>query len=243
MASKKPKKKPAPKFKKAGFRRAKNLCKILTLASYALALLLWIHPTPYEFLVLLTLMVPVLAMGVLIHYKGMVKINNEEDDHSPSITYAVLLPPVAAAGRLFFDYELATYLSVVLISVVLSLGAMVVVGTKVKELSLRSTGSFIIGLLLTPIYFLYFWALIVFANCCFDTTEPQVFAAEVLTKKISEGDRSTSFFVYVNMWGEEMPPEMVEIDEDFYDEVGEGSEVTVYLREGSLSMPWYYISI
>ena len=78
-------------------------------------------------------------------------------------------------------------------------------------------------------------------NCAFDSSNPQVYEAEVIDKRISRGRRHTSYYVKVNSWGHHLDPESISLAPSQYKGIQIGETVKIDYKKGLLGIPWFYI--
>lgn len=257
MASRKRRgKKSRPRKKRVYQIPAAKLKRAQKIRRYGLGLsiivFLWIifKPVPYFVVIPIALIVPVLSFVILFkHGRIFDSENDDEDDYDnddegslPKEWYPIVLPTIGLGLRFHYDYDLAGYGLSLLIAGLVSAVAVAFYAYKLKKRSENTLESILLALVALPIFFAYFWSALIFVNCYLDRSDPQVFPAEVLSKRIVEGDSSDSFFISIDAGGPNEPPLKVRISEDLFDEVDERDEVTVTLRQGTLGFPWYYIA-
>ncbi|WP_293306135.1 hypothetical protein [Pedobacter sp. UBA5917] len=90
--------------------------------------------------------------------------------------------------------------------------------------------------------FLYSYAGTYGANCVFDTSEPTVYHAEVVNKRISKSSKGgTSYYLKVTPWGHHYDQEEISVAKSQYDENQIGQTINIDLKKGLFNIPWYYI--
>jgi hypothetical protein len=89
---------------------------------------------------------------------------------------------------------------------------------------------------------IYSYAATYGANCVYDTSEPKVYHAEVLDKRISTSSKGhKTYYLKVKPWGHHYDKEEISVASDQYDEINIGQTVKIDLKEGLFNIPWYYI--
>lgn len=214
---------------------------------YGLALsvmvLIWIviKPVPYFIIFPIAFIIPIVSIVLLYRYHEIFAQTRSNSDRIPTEWYPLLLPIAGLVIRLSINYDLTSQRVPLTVAGILSITAAIFLIYQLKNLDLKPWEIAITAIGILPVFLAYFWSALIFTNCYLDTSDPQVFPAKVLFKRIEEGDSSDAFYVDIDAGGPSEPPLQVDVSEDFFDEVGQGDEVTVILKEGTLRFPWYTI--
>ena len=89
---------------------------------------------------------------------------------------------------------------------------------------------------------LYSYAATYGANFVYDNSEPTVYKAEVVDKRMHKGSKGRrTYYVKVSPWGHHYDKEEIRVSSEHYEEIAVGQTVNIDLREGLFNIPWYYI--
>jgi hypothetical protein len=88
---------------------------------------------------------------------------------------------------------------------------------------------------------IYGFGVTVQTNCVFDNSAAKVFQTTVIDKYIHTG-KSTSYYLVLKPWEPGQQSEKAEVRHKMYQKELEGDTVHVYLKKGTLNIPWYYIT-
>ncbi|MGA7831823.1 MAG: hypothetical protein WCA21_12755 [Terracidiphilus sp.] len=86
------------------------------------------------------------------------------------------------------------------------------------------------------------YGLTVAANVLADNSKPSIYIVPVLGKHITNGDRSTSYYLDLAPWGPVKDPNKIEVPSNFYGEIQENEQVCLSLHSGRLHAAWYRIA-
>ena len=234
---------PLSRAEKNLYKEARKLTRYINYAAFIVLAWILLIPVPYFVVIIAATPIPVMGFVLAARFPGIVEINSHEKSTKPNMLYAIMLPTIGLAARMGIDYDLASYGEVFIISGILAVLALAFAIYKVKELNVTSWTSGIVSIFLFLLFTVYFWAMVTFTNCYLDRSEPQVFHAGILSKYISEGSRSDTFYIEVDAWGGEKRPLSIKVSEDYYDAAAIGDQGMVTLREGTLNLPWYIVDL
>ena len=215
----------------------------------AMGLGVWflIFPVPYLFLFIAMLVLPL--VGLLLNGIGgrpgiasLVEISKDEDgDNKYDVADFIDFPALILMLRVLIDFEFESYYSMIIPGMVACI-AMTVLVLATHKLIASSTRNH------TWIYLSFFFNICLYsvaatygANCVFDTSDPVVYHAEVVDKRISKGRRHTSYYIKVMPWGHHYDTEEITVDYPKYNRVAVGETVEIDLKNGLFGIPWYYI--
>ena len=78
---------------------------------------------------------------------------------------------------------------------------------------------------------------VILVNCSFDYSKPVRYTTVVLDKNISSG-KTRTYEITVEPWGPFASSE-ADISKQLYNELDKGDKVFMYLKNGSLGIPWF----
>lgn len=88
---------------------------------------------------------------------------------------------------------------------------------------------------------LYSFTLVIFTNCYYNASQPQVFTVHVKGKH-SERDKVTTYHLTLDAWGRFTTEQDEEVKAALYEKVQPDGQVHVFLLTGKWHIPWYAIT-
>ena len=89
---------------------------------------------------------------------------------------------------------------------------------------------------------LYSYAATYGANCVYDNSEPTVYHAAVINKRISTGNKGRkTYYLEVTPWGSHYDKEEISVNSERYNEITIGETVNIDFKNGLFNIPWYYL--
>jgi hypothetical protein len=227
----------------AELKRLKRFCSYFNYGSIGLCFWLFIHPAPYDYAVLAGTIWPLIVILVFYLKRDVVTLNSAEDKKQavyPSLSTALILPPLALLIRVLADFKLMQLTDMLLpaFTVIAVLGAAflgIIMSSKEKTRSNKTT-----WLSAAAFVLLYGFTAPVIINCNFDYSAPKEYKAQVLSQRVSTG-KHTSYDLTLSKWGPRESEE-AEVSKSLYYEVKVGDTVYVNLKPGLFKIPWFYIS-
>ena len=201
---------------------------------------MWFYPRPYLVSVSIGMTLPLIALGSLFVYRGLIRFDERKNSAYPSIIYGFIAPSGALAIRAIMDYEILSYkdlwITVGVSSILLTVLFLVIT----KEVKFSKILDYITAFSLAGMIFAYSFGTYVILNCLFDKSTPEVFRTEVIDKEIDSG-RSTTYYLKLDPWAPGMQQEKVSVTKDEYVVTDKGDSVDIYLKRGLLKTPWFYV--
>ena len=206
------------------------------------------NPKPYTILFTALLCMPII--GLLLNgmtgrssISSLVEISKEDDgsdkyDVADFIDFAAWIILL----RVLLDYEFESFYSMIIPGTIAFVIMLIILFTTHKLIDNTNKSKTWIYLSLIFNVFLYSYAGTYGANCVYDKSEPKVYNAEVLDKRvhISRKGRRT-YYVKVTPWGHHYDKEEISVPRSQYEEIQIGETVKIDLKEGLFNIPWYYI--
>ncbi len=226
--------------REAKLNEARTVAKYINIVGGLTCAWLWFYPRPYLFSISVGMVVPALAFVSVYLYRGLIRFDERRNSAHPSIIYGFLLPSVGLLIRAIMDYEMLEYKSIwIAISIsTIALTFLFILGT--KEIKFQKFVDYVTTLSLAGMILCYSYGTYVTSNCLFDKSEPEIFKSEVTDKEISSG-KSTTYYLTLKPWGPRTETERVSVTKDEYEVTAKGDTVDIYLRQGLLKTPWFYV--
>ncbi|MBX2925921.1 MAG: hypothetical protein KF746_27240 [Chitinophagaceae bacterium] len=218
---------------------ARKRARILNWTGTGIGLWAIFYPQPYDYLLLATMIIPVVCIVVLQRSGGLIRLEEKKGTSYPSVLTGIFMPAVALFLRSLLDYNIFDYskLWVPLIVMALIAGLAAAVADKKRTGKGMNYYAAIVACCLT---FVYCFGAALFVNCRFDPSAPRQYTATVLSKRISSG-KTTSYYVELSPWGPQVTSGEVNISKSLYTLLGENREVKIYFLEGRLGIPWFVV--
>jgi len=198
-------------------------------------------PRPYAYAIMASIIMPIIALVIMMNFRGLIRLNQKQGSAFPYVTYAVFAPGLALALRAMLDFNIFDYSRIWIPAVVIGVAYVVIANVVSKEFGLKSAMDYFTIVVLTTITFAYGYGAVVVVNCLFDKSVPQVFHAKVLDKRISSG-KTTSYYLELAPWGERDEADEVSVPEDVYDRANINNDVNIYFMEGRFGIPWFEVN-
>lgn len=212
-----------------------------------LALMLWamFFPQPYEWLMIVLLIAPCVAIYGTWYSRGLIRLTGGKGSGYPTLLLLILLPAIGLLFSVLRDYSIYDVPArgwMLLAGVTLLASAICVIACK-KSIAPESRKGLIIFFVVV-MSAVYSFGLIVFINCFYDHSRPEIWRAQVLDKKSSTGNYGTTstYYLELSAWGRFEKGHDVEVAKDIYNAAGSGDTVNVYLRQGKWKIPWYWVT-
>lgn len=206
-----------------------------------MALALWVGFFPDKTSIILNTVFPVAVLIVVKSSKGLIRVDTSNNSANPNVGFAFMGPLCALAIRCVFDLHIFSFENVwiYVIGAFLPLVALTFIGS--KEFGFKDKAQTSNTILLAVFLFLLCVIDVLMINSNFDRSTPQTYKAEVLDKRISKGNKSTTYYLKLNPWGPQKQIDENTVSSSFYSDVEVGDTVSVNYYKGLLNIPWFDI--
>ena len=230
-----------PGEREAKLAKARMAAKILNWAGGLLAVWTFIFPNPYEYAIIASIIFPVICIIVLKYYSGLIRIDERKNTAYPSIFWALLSATMALFIRILLDYAIFDYAKMWLPVIIITLVFMAFILVGNKEFQFKKANNYltILGLL----FYMsgYSYGALVAVNCLFDKSEPEIFNAKILSKRVSTG-KYTSYNLEITPWGPQQEVDEVQVSKPIYEQLEKDDEVNIYFMKGKFDIAWYEVT-
>lgn len=197
--------------------------------------------TPFwtEVIAALLLVYPIAGI-VMMHYsKGLIKLFTGKNSAYSSIFGGILFPAIglilmAINGATLISYD-KVWMPAAVVAAIMFFG-LYVLAIKRTEATVLSQIFFVLLIAAA-----YGFGSILEVNCGFDTAQPKQFTAVIEDHYITHG-KSTHYHVTIGDCGAFDGAENMDVSSGFYDDEPIGTKVNVYLKPGTLGIPWFYMT-
>lgn len=111
-----------------------------------------------------------------------------------------------------------------------------------KQITLKTWKSGFIALTYAALFYIYSISSLKVVNCRFDSSDPEIFEAQVLAKERSSG-KTTSYYLDLSPWGPRTEHEKVPVGSHGFERANVGDTVEVYLYPGRFKASWFQVGI
>jgi len=226
--------------REAMLKKAKTIARIVNGAATGLAVWLLVYPTPYVPLMFAALILPVVALYIIWRFKGIVTVNDATKSAYPSMQVTLFFCCLLLFVRAMINYDLYAYQKlwqwVAVVTMVLSAAVYSIAFTGPHKTINKKPVFFLLVVLFAG----YSYGAIIFANCHYDTSKAQVYKLPVIDKHISSGKAKT-YYITTPAWGRFTGQQDISVAASVYESVSMNDTVNIYLLQGKLGIPWYFL--
>ncbi len=221
--------------------QAKKVAKFFNWAGGLILVWTLFKPEPYEYAILASISLPVIATLTVVYFKGLIRIDEKKGSAYPTVFFAILMTSCGLFLRALLDYEILDYSNIWIPSIIIGIAmiALVVFGT--KEFKFKKAKDYFSVLSLTIFFFGFGYGSIVTLNCMYDESNPETFQSKVLDKRISSG-KTTTYYLKLTAWGGQTESDDVSVSEELYNYLEVDDNVNIYLKKGQLDIPWFIVT-
>jgi hypothetical protein len=213
----------------------------------AIGFSLWFvfYPKPYEWLLVILLIIPIL--GVFINGLGkpsiasLVEIDRESKNEYDVADF-IDFPAFAVMIRVLKDYELDSYSSVLTAGSIAFCLVLLFIYFTHQQITESSKDKLWIYSSVIFCIFVYSFSAVISINCAFDNSKPKVYETKIIDKHVHRGRKgSKSYYVKVQPWGHHYDAENIQVTLSEYDQYAIDDSVKIDYKKGVLGIPWYYL--
>lgn len=213
----------------------------LTLIAGIVALWTFSWPYPYAAAIVASLVIPILVLVVFKTYGGKVQIDERDNNLSPTVFWAFLLPSIALFIRALTDYHIFDDRKIWGMVWPLAVGLMVIILVRQAEFKLRKRKDILSILAMTMLVFIYSFGAVITSNYALDTSEAVAFKTQILHKNSTSSYKSTTYYVELAPWGPQPGEKETQVNRRLYDQMEVGDSVEILFLKGRWGIPWYIV--
>lgn len=218
---------------------AQKVSKTLNAISFAMAFWVFIWPSPYQWVIVITMILPIAAFVAIHLFKGLIRVDGKQGSGYPNLHTSIIFPSMILALRAFIDYEVLSYDNFWLKGIIIAVVSAGMLLSASNELDIKKVRHLLTALVFGIIMFCYSYGALIHINCFYDDGNPLVHSKKVLSKRKSTG-KHTRYYVEIKDW---MSSDLVEVpvDSDLYEALDIGDQIRILEKSGKLDIPWYYV--
>lgn len=217
----------------------------LEIISIGLSLWFLFYPEPYNLLLLVLLIIPVL--GIFLNgfqeksLCSLVTINKEKSKKYDVADF-IDMPALVILLRVLLDFHIDDFEGFIVVGSVAFLLVILILFSTHKLIKESKENKIWIYTLIIFNVSLYSYAGTVAINCAFDESKPHKYSTTVIEKRISKGRRGRkTYYIKVEPWRPGYDEEEISVGKSKYNTTSKGDYVNIAYKEGLVGIPWYYL--
>ena len=222
-------------------RKAHKIAKVLNWTGSLIGAWTFFYPKPYEYAIIAAVVFPIICLIILKYFKGIIRIGERKDTAYPTIFWAIFAAGIGLCLRSLFDYNIFDYSKIWAPSILITMTYIVILTIGNKEFKFDKAKDYFKIIGFSIIIFGYGYGAVVTLNCMLDKTEPQIFKATMLNKRISTG-KNTTYYIELTAWGQRKEVDEVSVSKNLYDRLEKNDNVNIYFRKGKYDIPWFEVT-
>jgi len=216
---------------------AQRNAKLLTNAALITGFWGIIYAHPYQVVVAAQCFILVLVLALLMSGGGLYQIGGDRKDARADLSFPFLMPGFVLMMRSIIDINFYSLALIIKMTAAAGLFLTLVLTAADRGLRQRRWGIAVI----TVFSLLCSFGVLAEANTLLDQSEPQIFSAHILSKRIS-GGKTTTYYLLLEPWGPRLEGGEVSVPRSVYQVLGVGETACVHLSRGALRVPWYTVT-
>jgi hypothetical protein len=218
------------------FNKAKRLSQVLN--GFGFFLFVWtiFKPEPYQILIWTLLLYPLLALLFVRFFQGALTLDGKEQSLIPNVGLAFILPCILLALRAALDYSILEWNQFWLPFAIFGFSLFFLTLLLAKDTRKR------VITMIAPLLFcaVYGYAAVINLNGILDKSNPSIYKAKIMDKKIS-GSKRTEYIFKLAPWGRGSEEEEVDVGKTTYSNHGIGENADIIVKNGTFGIPWFYV--
>jgi hypothetical protein len=203
--------------------------------TYALLVWAFLCPRPYDLVIVLLALLPLVAIVIVVRSHGRYPSATEGNNFSETFWFPIVLPGIMLMLRAMADINLLDWKFPALLGAIVALVPSFFVTRAGRPLRMRRL--FVIWLILWP----YGYGTIALADRDMDASASHRYQATVLAKSVVS--RSAIYHLDLGPWGPRTEDHVeVAVRYSTYAQVTVGDCVCIDLRRGAIRIPWFTLS-
>lgn len=215
---------------------AKKWIRVLTIVAFASMFWALIYPRPYQYVLGWLAVLPILTLGLVIRFRGLIRLNAAKNSAYPNAMMGFTLPIMALAMNAFTVWHILDWSG--FWSPFLVVGGCIIVVLLRFAPAMKKGIATMIGVTIGA--FAYSYGLVIPANCYFDHSAPAAYISKVCNERMEHG-RSTSYYMTLAPFTDTIPVREVKVSGSFYRQHPIGAPIHVYIRKGCLGISWFHL--
>ncbi|WP_316839479.1 hypothetical protein [Pedobacter gandavensis] len=221
--------------------QARKVAKILNVLGVLIGAAMLFFKWNIQIPVAFGMIAPVVFVLILKRYKGLITLEEKKNSPNPSIIWGLLAVMIAILLRSILAYDILDFKGIWIPAALVSLCFFALMAISIVEFKSRKPEQLFGMFIMAMISFGYGFGTIVLLNCEFDQSTPIQYHATILGRSIS-GSKSKSYHLELSPWGPRKEKEEVSVSHTMFNRLNNNEKVNIYLYQGKLKIPWFYVT-
>ncbi|MDO4229094.1 MAG: hypothetical protein Q4C98_04705 [Capnocytophaga sp.] len=219
--------------------------KLNWLEKLSIVLSLWflLYPKPYEILLGVLLLIPVVGLLINGISKPSIATLAEVSDRSVTgydVSDFIDFPAMVILVRVLLDYEVDNFTGLIFPSLIAFVIIIIFIFMTHKAIKKSLKNRYWIYSSIIFCILMYSFAAVYAINCTYDYSNPITYETDALNKRIHSGRRGRkTFYIEVSPWGHHYDKEEIRVSRKQYEQIDIGDKVNIEYKKGLLGIPWY----
>jgi hypothetical protein len=194
-------------------------------------------PQSGQTLVTVLAAIPLIALALLLRWKGIYQIEGRRNDSRPSLAFPFIFPGMILTLHVTTGIHLLEWRNLLLAATVPAvLLAMIIVS---GDPGIRNRAA--IFVLMTLLMFAYVSSVAAHIDVLMDHLAPTIYAPSVEMKRVTHGRGGPTYLLRIAPWGPVSVSNEVRVPRPIFDSAAPGRPVSIYLHAGALKVPWFNV--
>jgi hypothetical protein len=223
-----------PEERRRRLAQLRQLTKMLGIIGTGVSIWGWIFPQPYELVIAVLFLCPIVGIALAVRSKGLIQINQRRGDKRPSVASVVIMPAVVLAFRAFADFHLVDWKPALIVALIG--GVLLALCIARADESARKWTALLLFMVVAAVPYAY--GAVVEADVLFDKNQSQRFESQILGKHRTTG-KNPSWNLEISAWGPITEERDVSVARDLYEQMTPGDTICIRLHKGELDLGWF----
>lgn len=214
--------------------RSKRWTKVLNIICVGLCLWVGLYPKPFESALLTLLAYPLIVIGIMRYFKGLIKVDSENEKIYSDVGISIFMPGCVVAVRAMLEWHILVLINLLIPVIIVSLTIFAIV---YFQLSTKNRKSGTVLLFLFPFLF-YGLGAVITINGVFVKGSPKEYTAVIIEKRIGGRDKN-NYYIDLDTFDKIKNPNEISVSEEVYNKYKVGDAYPIKVQFGNLGIPWY----
>jgi hypothetical protein len=231
----------SPEEREQNLKKARNISKIGTGAGLVLFFWFFLYPQPYEVIMLLLFVAPLVAVYITASFKGLMRLYTKKSSPYPTLFMLIMFPIIGAGLNAFIRYDLYGFSASawLVLAGTIALLSFVALAVLREVVAVEAQKGAAVAFLVCMIA-IYSYGLLIYTNCRYDRSRAEAWRVAVTDKHETHG-KTTTYYLQLSPWGKYTDGKEVTVSKAFYRAVNPQDSVGVLLSKGKWGIPWYRV--
>lgn len=221
--------------------KAARIGKIGSGAGFVLLIWAFVYPRPYDLLMTLLFVAPLVAAYLTWSFKGLMRLYSKKSSPYPTLFLLIFFPTIGVGANAFMQYNLYEFSSTacLMLAGMTALLSVVALSVLREPVSAEAKKTWAVAFVVF-IVAVYSYGLLIYSNCHYDRSPAVAWHVAVTDKHESHG-KTTTYYLQLSPWGKYTDGKQVTVSRVFYLAVNTQDSVGVLMNKGKWGIPWYRV--